>query len=176
MILAKVNWPLRRVLTRISGRERPHATTTAVLMRQLAALKPGNIIVLGHRRYCTVPLADGTATSKMQTKTASHTERPLTDTNLQRATSKNSSSQVSVKHMQEIEVWFDSIIQRGEQENDVGYWARILKAVKSRLHESYKAGQRSKVASSICRALLVRLFLPYSQVRPFVRSTGCAQF
>jgi len=56
MLLAKVNWPLRRVLTRIPGRERPHTTTTAVLMRQLAALKPENIVVPGHRRYCTVPL------------------------------------------------------------------------------------------------------------------------
>ena len=48
--------------------------------------------------------------------------------------------------MQEVEAWFDSIIQRAEQENDVDYWARILKAVKTKLVESYRSGQKSKVA------------------------------
>jgi hypothetical protein len=48
--------------------------------------------------------------------------------------------------MQEVETWFHALIVRGDQETDVDYWARVLKAVKTRLHESYKSGQSSKAA------------------------------
>jgi hypothetical protein len=58
----------------------------------------------------------------------------------------NTSSAVAGKYMQEIDAWFHTLIVRGDQENDVDYWARILKAVKTRLVESYRSGQRSKAA------------------------------
>lgn len=58
MQLAKHNRQadLKRMLTRIPGRHRPHTTTTAALMRELASIKPETVVVMGHRRYCTVPL------------------------------------------------------------------------------------------------------------------------
>lgn len=49
--------------------------------------------------------------------------------------------------MQEVETWFYTLIVRGDQEeDDVAYWERVLKGVKTRLHESYKNGQKSKAA------------------------------
>jgi hypothetical protein len=53
---ATTNTALHLILSRIPGRERPHANTTAALMRELANLKPETIVIMGHRRYCTVPL------------------------------------------------------------------------------------------------------------------------
>lgn len=51
-----------------------------------------------------------------------------------------------VKYMQEIEAWFNEMIVRGDQEDDVDYWDRIKKAVKSKLVESYRNGQKTKAA------------------------------
>jgi len=39
-----------------------------------------------------------------------------------------------------------NLIVRGDQENDLDYWGRVLKGVKTRPHESYKTGQKSKAA------------------------------
>jgi hypothetical protein len=52
----------------------------------------------------------------------------------------------SVKYMQEVEVWFDSIILCGDQETDEQYRKRVLNAIKTGLHESYKNGQKSRAA------------------------------
>jgi hypothetical protein len=48
--------------------------------------------------------------------------------------------------MKEVEAWFDATIQRGEEEDDSQYRKRVLTAIKSRLVESYKNGQRSMAA------------------------------
>lgn len=84
-----------------------------------------------------------------QIKTASHIEKPSVAP-IEKPHAKdsldNTSSNSGVKYMQEVEAWFHTLIVRGDQENDVDYWARILKAVKTRLVESYRSGQRSKAA------------------------------
>ena len=52
----------------------------------------------------------------------------------------------SVKYMQEVEAWFDSIIRRGDQETDEQYRKRLLNALKGKLIESYRSGKRSVAA------------------------------
>jgi len=52
----------------------------------------------------------------------------------------------SVKYMQEVESWFDSIIRRGDQETDEQYRKRLLNALKGKLIESYRSGKRSVAA------------------------------
>lgn len=48
--------------------------------------------------------------------------------------------------MTAVEAWFNETFKRGEKETDVEYWARTLKATKSKLVDSYKADQKSKAA------------------------------
>jgi len=80
-----------------------------------------------------------------QEKTPQRIVEGSSKTNLQ-ATSENSSSQVGVKYMQEVEAWFYALIVRGDQEEDCDYWARILKGVKTKLVESYRSGQKARAA------------------------------
>lgn len=84
-----------------------------------------------------------------QQKTASHIEKPPVSP-IEKPDTKNSQNintgSGSVKYMQEVEVWFDSIFRRGDQEDDMQYRKRLLNAIKTRLVESYRSGQRSKAA------------------------------
>jgi DNA primase len=91
-------------------------------------------------------ITDTTAPPKRQTKTAEPIAQRSNETEMQKNYPDNNPSAVAVKYMQEVEAWFYALIVRGDQETDDDYWSRILKGVKTRLHESYKNGQRSKVA------------------------------
>jgi hypothetical protein len=56
----------------------------------------------------------------------------------------NNKSSDSVKYMASIDKWFDELVMIQGGEEDPDYWARIRKGVKSKLVESYRAGQKSK--------------------------------
>ncbi len=56
----------------------------------------------------------------------------------------DSSSAVAVKYMASIDLWFDDLIAMHNDEQNEEYWTRIRKAVKSKLVESYRAGQKGK--------------------------------
>ena len=56
-------------------------------------------------------------------------------------TSEPTSQNGDVKYMASIDVWFNETFKRGERETDVEYWARTLKATKSKLVESFRAGK-----------------------------------
>jgi hypothetical protein len=80
-------------------------------------------------------------------KTASHMGKPSNQKpEMQKATSEPSTSGENLKYMQEVEAWFDATFKQGEQEPDEEYRKRCLKSLKSRLLDSYRAGQRSKAA------------------------------
>ena len=81
-----------------------------------------------------------------ETKTAPHMAKPSNETEMQRTISEPKVSSESVKYMKEVEAWFYALIVRGDKEADVEFWSRVLKGVKTRLHDSYKAGQRSRAA------------------------------
>jgi hypothetical protein len=84
-----------------------------------------------------------------QIKTASHIEKPSVAP-IEKPHAKDCIEPTiptgNLKYMQEVEAWFYALVVRGNQETDVDYWARILKSVKSRLVESYRTGQKQKVA------------------------------
>ena len=78
-----------------------------------------------------------------ETKTPTHIEQGRKQQQ-QNAIEKPSTSSDSVKYMAAIDEWFDELvtIQDGEQNEE--YWTRIRKAVKTKLVESYRAGQKGK--------------------------------
>jgi len=45
-----------------------------------------------------------------------------------------------------IEIWFDELFRRGAQEDDAKFRKRVLNGIKGRLVESYRAGQKTRVA------------------------------
>jgi len=45
--------------------------------------------------------------------------------------------------MQEIDRWFDELMQQGDQERDEDYLTRVRKGVKAKLIESYRNGKRA---------------------------------
>jgi len=84
-----------------------------------------------------------------QEKAPAHTEKgPVT--HIEKPSVNNllddSSSASGVKYMKDVEVWFDSLIRRGDQEDDAQYRKRLLNAIKSRLIESYRNGKKSLAA------------------------------
>lgn len=91
-------------------------------------------------------VGEATEPPKTQTKTAQRTAERSRETKPANNYQEHSSSDSGVKYMQEVEAWFYALIVRGDQESDDDYWSRILKGVKNRLHDSYKAGQRAKAA------------------------------
>jgi hypothetical protein len=48
--------------------------------------------------------------------------------------------------MQEVDAWFDKLFKRSDGEVAFDYWKRTRNGVKKRLIESYRSGQKSKVA------------------------------
>ena len=58
----------------------------------------------------------------------------------------NTKSSDSVKYMAAIDKWFDELVMIREGEEDPAYWARIRKGFKSKLVESYRAGQKSQLS------------------------------
>jgi DNA primase len=91
-------------------------------------------------------IGEATAPTKPQTKTAEPIAQRSSEAKPAKDYREHSSSSDSVKYMQEVEAWFYALIVRSDQENDVDYWARVLKCIKTRLVESYRSGQRSKAA------------------------------
>jgi len=92
-------------------------------------------------------IADVTKPTKSQTKTAEHIAQRSNEKQPAKDYQDDTKASGSVKYMQEVETWFYTLIVRGDQEeDDVAYWERVLKGVKTRLHESYKNGQKSKAA------------------------------
>jgi hypothetical protein len=85
-----------------------------------------------------------------KTKTPVHMEQGskgnIDAKNSQNITTGSDSVKNGERYMQDVEAWFDSIIQRGEQEDDTQYSKRVLNAIKKKLVESYRSGQKSKVA------------------------------
>ena len=63
-------------------------------------------------------------------------------TNLQKDYQDDSPSAVAVKYMAWIDLWFDETFKPVEGEDDSSYWARVGKSVKSKLGESFRAGQK----------------------------------
>jgi hypothetical protein len=55
-----------------------------------------------------------------------------------------SSPAVAVNYMASIDTWFDQTFKPLPDEEDENYWKRLRKAVKQKLVDSYKAGQRGK--------------------------------
>ena len=49
-------------------------------------------------------------------------------------------------YMAEVDAWFDALFKRAEGESDDAYRKRLLNGIKGRSIESYRAGQRMKVA------------------------------
>lgn len=43
------------------------------------------------------------------------------------------------RFMQEVDIWFDNLVKRGENETDEKYWLRIRTGVKSKLIENYRS-------------------------------------
>lgn len=91
-------------------------------------------------------IGETTTPAKPQTKTAEPIAQRSNETQPAKNYREHSSSSDSVKYMQEVESWFYTVIVRGDQEADEAYWGRILKSVKSKLVESYRSGQKSRVA------------------------------
>jgi DNA primase len=81
-----------------------------------------------------------------QNKTAAHMEQPRKEHKPAKDYPDHSKSSDSVKYMQEVDAWFDGLFRHDEQETDTEFRDRLLKSIKSRLVESYRAGQRSKPA------------------------------
>lgn len=79
-------------------------------------------------------------------KAPEHIVREPKETTTAKATLDHNESSASVKYMQEVEGWFDATFKQGEQEPDEEYRKRVLKALKSKLIESYRSGQKSRAA------------------------------
>src|SRR5580700_9755971 len=61
-------------------------------------------------------------------------------------TSDLTSQSGDVKYMISIEIWFDELFRCGAQEDDAQFRKRVLNGIKGRLVESYRAGQKTRVA------------------------------
>jgi hypothetical protein len=85
-------------------------------------------------------------TAPTKTNKPEHIARGSKETDDAKIHKELSTSNDSFKYMKEVEAWFDATIQRGEEEDDSQYRKRVLTAIKSRLVESYKNGQRSMAA------------------------------
>lgn len=79
-------------------------------------------------------------------KTPAHIEKGPNKTKPAKDYQDDNPSQVGVKYMALIDTWFDTTFKQGEQESHVEYRTRVLKALKSKLIESYRAGQKAKAA------------------------------
>jgi DNA primase len=75
-------------------------------------------------------------------KAPTHTEQGRKQ-NKQNAIEKNTSSAVAVNYMASIDLWFNETFERLPEEDEESFWSRVRKATKSKLVESYKAGQKS---------------------------------
>ena len=73
-------------------------------------------------------------------------EKPSKETQPAKDSKDSTVPTVGVKYMQEVDAWFDNLFQRGEEEEDSAYRKRLLNAIKTKLVESYKTGQRSMAA------------------------------
>jgi len=83
-------------------------------------------------------------------KNAPHTERRVVSEGHkmtpQKTHSENTGRSDSVKgarYMQEIDRWFDELVQHGDQESDAEYLKRVRTGVKAKLIESYRNGKRA---------------------------------
>jgi hypothetical protein len=54
----------------------------------------------------------------------------------------NNKSSDSVKYMASIDLWFDETFRPVEGESEMQFWTRLRKSVKSKLVESFRAGQK----------------------------------
>jgi CHC2 zinc finger len=81
-----------------------------------------------------------------QTKTPERMAKGSSETNLQKATEDHSSLPDTVKYMASVDAWFHETIIPQNDENEDAFKKRFLNAIKSQLIQSYRAGQKSKVA------------------------------
>jgi hypothetical protein len=80
-----------------------------------------------------------------ETKTPTHIEQGRRTTQPQQNAIENpSNSSDSVKYMASIDLWLEASIGPHEGEPEDEYWKRLRKSFKSKLVESYRAGQKSK--------------------------------
>jgi len=73
---------------------------------------------------------------------AKRPENPANGTS-KRTESNSTSPAGAVNYMASIDIWFDDTFKPLPDEDQDAYWKRARKAVKSKLIESYKAGQKS---------------------------------
>ena len=66
-------------------------------------------------------------------------------TNIQNAISKSEASSDSVKYMASVDAWYDEVSVRLPDESADDHRKRILKGLKAKLLESYRAGKAAKV-------------------------------
>jgi CHC2 zinc finger len=91
-------------------------------------------------------ITDLASAGTAQIKTAEPIAQRSRGTEHQKTYTEGSKPPDTVKYMQEVDAWFYALIERGDQEEDVEYWGRVLKSVKSKLVESYRSGQKTKAA------------------------------
>jgi hypothetical protein len=51
--------------------------------------------------------------------------------------------------MQQVDEWFDTLIQRGDLEEDEAYWRRVKNSMKAKLIESYRSGKAAALESQL---------------------------
>ena len=66
------------------------------------------------------------------------------------------SGAVKPRYMQEIDQWFDEVIVHGDQEDEESYFKRLRNAIKAKLIESFRSGERK--AEGFRFRFLPRLF------------------
>jgi hypothetical protein len=78
----------------------------------------------------------------IETKTAPHIGARRETKPTQKDSKDFTSPAVAVNYMASIDQWFDETFKPLPDEEDENYWKRVRKAVKSKLVDSYRAGQK----------------------------------